>query len=479
MRFNLLLLTAAVLFPTALAATAIDGNWTGRVTAPQGTAALALDFSRTAKGLAVAVHMPVMHVHGVKFGATESPNGTITIAALSTTLRLDGDELRGEFALGQLPVVLRRGGPPPPAPPAATFPAAPAPRWTYALEAPTWAAPLVHAGMVFVGASDGRFHAVHAASGKAAWIWRGENRIDGQAALGPDAVGFVDGKSDFVCLNRADGTLRWRAPLHDEAHAPRPKNDNPTFNRRVATATIVDDTVYVGSTDGGVYAFALNSGKLLSRFAAGSPVFSGIARDGGDRLLFGCMDGSVVTLDRHHMREIARVRAGGAVVTTPVLAGANLIVGGRDYALHAFRASDGAPAWKFSYWFSWVESTPALVDDTLYVGASDYRRVTAFDPADGAVRWATDVRGLAWGTPLVTPDRVFIGTVAQNLPGTAIAHEGGIMALDRATGAVKWRLAAAPAAANDFGGYAGSLALAGDLVIAAGFDGRLIALSAN
>ena len=179
------------------------------------------------------------------------------------------------------------------------------------------------------------------------------------------------------------------------------------------------------------------------------------------------------------MREISRVRAGGGVVTTPVLAGGNLIVGSRDYMLYAFRAGDGAPAWKFSYWFSWVESTPALADGVIYVGASDYRRVTAFDPKSGAVRWATDVRGLAWGTPLVTADTVFIGTVAQNIPGTAIAHTGGIMALDRTTGAVKWQLLAAPAPENSFGGYAGSLALAGDLVIAAGFDGNLIALSAK
>jgi outer membrane protein assembly factor BamB len=78
--------------------------------------------------------------------------------------------------------------------------------------------------------------------------------------------------------------------------------------------------------------------------------------------------------------------------------------------------------------------------------------------------------------PLLTGDRVFIGTVAQNLPGTSIAHSGGIMALERATGAVVWRLPAAPAAVNAFGGCAGSLALAGDLVIAAEFDGELLAL---
>jgi hypothetical protein len=50
---------------------------------------------------------------------------------------------------------------------------------------------------------------------------------------------------------------------------------------------------------------------------------------------------------------------------------------------------------------------------------------------------------------------------------------------DRANGAVRWQLLAAPPPENGFGGYAGSLALAGGNVIAAGFDGYLVALPAR
>jgi outer membrane protein assembly factor BamB len=74
---------------------------------------------------------------------------------------------------------------------------------------------------------------------------------------------------------------------------------------------------------------------------------------------------------------------------------------------------------------------------------------------------------------------VFTGTVSQNIAGTAISHVGGIMALDRATGAVKWQLPAAAAPEGGFGGYAGSLALAGATIVAAGLDGYLVALPAG
>jgi outer membrane protein assembly factor BamB len=388
-------LIASVFFARTVSG-AVEGTWKGTVTAPQGPAELALVFTRTEKGLVAAVHLPVMLVHGARFGATEASDREIKIAALNTTLRATGDAMHGEFALGKLPLALRRGGQlPPAAAPAPAFPAAPPPRWQYPLGSATWASPLASDAMIYIGTVEGKFHAVRAADGRAAWTWSGPNRIDGRAVASADAIYFIDGKIDLVCLARADGALRWRAPLHDAALAGKPAPDNPTFNRPTATPLVIDDVVYAGSSDGGLYALDAVSGQKRWRFDAKSPVFPGLARDGADRLLCGCMDGCVVKLDRPDGREISRVRAGGAVLTTPVLAGGNLFVGSRDYTFYAFRAGDGALAWKFSYWFSWVESTPAVSDGTLYVGASDYRRVTSFDPANGTVHWATDVRGLA------------------------------------------------------------------------------------
>jgi outer membrane protein assembly factor BamB len=196
-------------------------------------------------------------------------------------------------------------------------------------------------------------------------------------------------------------------------------------------------------------------------------------------VMFGTMDGSVVVLDTASRTERLRVRTRGAVVTTPVVAAGTLVVGSRDYMLYGFDLADGSVRWRFSYWFSWIESTPALVDGLLYVGASDFSRVTALDPRTGKARWSAPVHGMDWGTPLVTADSVFTGTASQNIEGTAISHVGGIMALRRSDGSPRWRMAAAPAPSGGFGGYAGSLALAGDKVIAAGFDGKLVAIPAK
>ncbi len=467
--------------PPAAAPDPIEGTWLGTVTAPQGAAEIGFRFERAPKGaLVYALQFPVMNAYGVKFGAPVGRDGdAYTEPVFNSRLQLDGDRLTGTFGPGKLPVALIRGGSFAPAPPAPAYPAAPVPLWRRDLGAPTWAPPIAADGNVYVGTTAGKMHAVRAVDGAVVWTWTGPNRIDGRAVVAGDALYFVDGRNDLVCLNRPDGALRWRTALYDEALAGKPLPDNPTFNRRTAFPLVLDGAVYCGSADGGLYALAAASGAKLWRHEAKAPVFSGVARHGADALMFGTMDGSVVFLDRRTRQETFRARVGGAVVTTPVVAGGRVIVGSRDYFLYGLDPADGSVAWKFSYWFSWVESTPVPADGLIYIGASDYRRVTAFDPATGRPVWGTDVRGMDWGSPAVTAGTVFIGTASQNIPGTALEHTGGIVALDRRTGAVKWQLLAPKPPENSFGGYAGTLACDGTRIYAAGFDGSLIALPAR
>jgi len=459
----------------------LEGSWAGTITAPQGDVAeIGFEFYRPSPGpLTFRLYFPAMFTHGAALGIPVESHGAGNYAitpAFAMQLHLAGDRLTGTFGAARLPLELKRGAalPAKPGPPPA-HPPGPPPLWRYALGSGTWAPPIVDTGIIYVGTSGGSFHAVQVTDGTRVWTRTGLNPIDGAAALDATGVYFVDTRFDLVALERSSGALRWRVPLHNEFLAGRSAPDNPTFNHRAARPLLLDGTLYVGSSDGGLYAVNPATGTKLWRHEAGAPVFSGIGLHGDATLMFGTMDGSVVLLDRHTRREIRRVRTGGGVVTTPVVAGGRLVVGSRDYQIHAFDLTDGAGAWRFATWFSWIESTPVLRDGLLYVGGSDYARVTALDPVTGRARWGTVVHGMDWGSPLVTDRHVFIGTVNQNVPGTLIAHTAGLVKLDRATGAVIWRIVLPPAATGGFAGYAGSLALADDRVIAAGFDGNLTA----
>ena len=324
--------------------------------------------------------------------------------------------------------------------------------------------------MIYVGAADGRLHAVRAADGGEVWTWAGPHPLYGEALVTGDALYVVDDRSDLVCLDRADGRLRWRVPLHDPGAGDAALADK-SFTHRTPVPIAAGGMIYVGAVAGSFYAIDAATGRTLWRHEAGAPIHAGAARLGRDALVVGCLDGTVLTLDRGSGAELTRVRVGGPVVSAPVLAGDIAIVGCRDYMLYGVNPARAAMVWRYSYWFSWVESSPRLADGVAYIGSSDYRRVTAFDPATGKALWMTDVRGLTWGTPVVTSDTVYAGTQAQR--AVFLHHEGGIVAMDRKTGAVKWRVTIGLPPGADRAGVIGSLAVAGGTLIAAAYDGTL------
>lgn len=453
----------------------LDGVWVGEITAPNKRTELGLAFTRTEDGLMVSVHLPEMFLYSANFGRVEPSDGTFSFAPLNLNVSRQGDRLVGTFALPRLPVELRRGGSFSPPPPEKSFPAAPPSAWVRQLDAGAWASPAAFAGTLYVATVDGRVHALRAADGELLWSWLGTSPLYGQPLATEDSVYLVDSSNTLVALNRLDGHLRWQTPLHDAGRPP-PSTADPTFNHRAASPVIDSKGIlYVGSADQGLYAIRARNGRVVWRHEAGAPIYAP-ATLAGDRLLVGCFDGSVFSLDRRTRRESMRTKLGGSVVSAPVAVGDRIIVGARDYLLYGLRTS-GEVAWRNSFWFSWVESTPRLADGVLYVGGSDYRRVSAIEPATGRELWATDVQGLSWGTPVVTGETVFAGTAGQALPGTVIKHAGGIVALDRKTGSAIWRYEST-GASGGFSGFAGSLILVAGVVVGAEVDGTVVAFPA-
>jgi len=463
--------------PSASTSHPFAGIWTGTVTAPNATAELSLEFTSGKNGVSASLTMRDMFVHHMPLGPAQIVDETYTLAPLGIRLTRNGDVLTGTFANPLLEVELHRGVPLSRrlADDSFVLPAPP-PLWSRPLGAQVWASPVARDGVIYVGCVDGKFHAVGAGDGSELWTWSGPNPLYGEALATENRLWFLDDHAELVCLDRADGRLVWRTPLHDAKPAAAPAPVNETFNHRVPVPVLADGMIYVGSPDQGLYALSASNGKILWRHDAGAAIYASVTLD-GDRLIAGCYDGSLLVLSRRDGAELARTKLGGRIASAPVIAGDMLIVGCRDYLLYGLRRSDLGVAWRNSYWFSWVESVPRLVDGLLYIGGSDYRRISALNPATGAARWVTDVFGLTWGTPVVTADRVYAGTSSQN--PAAINHGGGITALDRRTGAVKWRLVTPLPANADRAGYLGSLVFAGGKIIGAGYEGVIVAYPAN
>ena len=142
----------------------------------------------------------------------------------------------------------------------------------------------------------------------------------------------------------------------------------------------------------------------------------------------------------------------------------------RSGVLYALDAADGHPRWRSQFWTSWIESEPAFDGDTLYIGSSDLRKISAIDIRNGHVQWRTDVGGWSWGTPLQLGDHLIVGMAAGK--PYFLEHSAGIGLLDRRDGRLLARRTM-PAGHGFQWGIAGNLATDGNIVVAADIEGVL------
>jgi outer membrane protein assembly factor BamB len=230
--------------------------------------------------------------------------------------------------------------------------------------------------------------------------------------------------------------------------------------------------LYVGTHDGKLLALDAKDGSKRWEFQAVDAILAAPAVAEG-RVVFGSYDHFVYALDEATGHELWRRDTQGAVVSTPAIDHGLVIVGNRAYDLLGLNAYTGEIVWKRYVWMSWIESNPTVRDRVAYVGSSDAAIVFAVDAATGAKRWTADVQGWSWGQPAVTPRRVYAGTSSQ--VGYPAGHAGGVVALDRGSGAVVWRYPATAPKSGPYG-FPGSPALGAGLVFIGGLDGKLIAL---
>lgn len=228
--------------------------------------------------------------------------------------------------------------------------------------------------------------------------WKPAER--GGVVVDPSTALVIFGTRDgWVHAVRADGSLAWEFRGEGAFGPP----------------AVEGDTVYVGSTDGRLYAIATRTGK-----------------------------------------ERWRYRAGEDLTTRPAVAHGAVYVSSLQDTLFAVDAATGAWRWhhrretKAAAGFTIFGAAAAAAGpDAVYAAYSD-GFAAALDPATGAARWEKQI----------APADEHLDVDALALDGSrlyAAAYSGAVLAVDARTGDVAWK-ASAPAAAK--------LATAAGLVVA-------------
>lgn len=466
----------------ALAASAADpilGNWLGTVAFESDRVVLALEFKLNDKGeIRASLYQPIINVFGQEFpGAFTLRDGTYSSPDSTLSCSIQDGKLVGTFSSLKMPISLERTDKLPAEAPIPDLPPGPAPLWQANLGAPIYAAVTIHDAMAYIGTAGGVFHAVNTKDGSLAWTYNAGRPIHGSALATDDAVFFVCDNGFLYRLDPATGKESWRYDLGD-AQVPRilPHPHVYEYDHRAPRPTLADGRLFVGSGDGSVHAVDSSTGARIWRTATKDKIRAD-AIVSGPNIIVPSWDHTLYALDRGSGSVTWTYDTKAPISSTPTLVGDHLLVGNRGSVLRSLDPATGVSQWRQLFWGSWVESQPVVVDGKGYVGSSDLRRVTCFDPADGRVIWRSDVLGCPWGTVAVTNTRVYAATMGAS--EYVMRHVGGFVALDRATGNILWRIPAPPAPGSYLTGFTAGPAFHDSTLILGRLDGTLLAYPAD
>jgi len=316
-----------------------------------------------------------------------------------------------------------------------------------------------------------------------------EDHLASQFRHGPSHQGAASGPASLP------GELAWRLA---------------TRGKLRGTPVVREGKAYVGSEDGGLYCVSLVDGRLLWRFEAGCELSSSpalaknlvlfLGRDGnmralnadtgkirwvttlggdlspkgdprlwdlwvssplveGNRVFIGGGDGKVHALELESGKSIWQFTTGGRVRSSPSLWEGRVFVGSFDGNVYAIDAVTGQQQWKFSTGAP-VQSSPALAGGTVFVG-SRAAAVFALDARTGTLKWRSAHPNGSWvlGSPAVAKGKVVVGS----------SDEHFVQALDQESGQEIWRFPTR-------GRVLGSPTIQGDVVLVGTEDAFLFAL---
>ncbi|MFC7072601.1 PQQ-binding-like beta-propeller repeat protein [Halovenus rubra] len=175
--------------------------------------------------------------------------------------------------------------------------------------------------------------------------------------------------------------------------------------------TVADGVVYASCEDGTLYAVDADSGSVewtferRSDFTCSPAVVNGMAIAGAGNTLY------AVDIESGEMRWQFESGGIGDIDSSPAVVGDTLYFGGTEKEFHALSVEQGMEQWTVELDDS-VNSAVAVVNGTVYAGADD-ATLYAFDAATGDEEWAVPVDNAMRSAPAVADGIVYATSGSQ------------------------------------------------------------------
>jgi outer membrane protein assembly factor BamB len=302
-------------------------------------------------------------------------------------------------------------------------------RWKYATRRDVVGAVKVSEGLVLFGSTNNQFYALDLA-GREVWKYTTLGRIKGDPLVVGDAVIFGSYDKHVYALQTSNGGVRWKFPTDaaDAAAAAPPPAAAPVDPKAAKPADKPAEKPADKAAPAAAAPAEPPPAPVLPQdsFSYSSPVLV------GDNAVLGNLDGYVYALNAKTGALAWRFKTDGADqkkgVTSTVLETKDaLVFGSNDTQVYAIAKDGSGLKWRFKTNDEVNATAIQDAEGNLYIGSVDMV-FYSLDPA-GKERWRYQVKGPVMGRAAIVDNLVvFAGG----------AGDGGIYALDRATGKLFW-----------------------------------------
>lgn len=295
--------------------------------------------------------------------------------------------------------------------------------------------PVLKDGRVYAGTDSGLLYALNLhGSERVAWTFQAPTSLRSTPTVVNDRVfvGATDGT--FYAINAATGALQWKhlTPREDRAF------------QLFSLATVADGRVYVGSASRNLYCLDESSGILLWKFDVGSWIRSRPLIVNGI-IFVATVDGYVQALKDAHggVKAVWKQKVSDGIYCDLVGDTRGLLVETADLYLISMSIQDGHIKWKHSLLeCAYVrgrrvladvrpnifQSSPTIAHGRVYIGGPN-RFVFAIDAVSGKELWRFETSGKVSAAPTVAEGLICFGEFGGNQ---------NFYAVDSVTGKPKW-----------------------------------------
>lgn len=310
--------------------------------------------------------------------------------------------------------------------------------WRVPTDGPVRSSPAVTDSLVIIGSGDGNLYAIARRTGQLRWKFPADGAVNSSPAVLEGTVYFASLAGTVYAVSLTDGLLRWKVSTGKPLNPAWPGASGIDYY--VSSPAVTEELVVVGAADGVLYALDRADGSIRWRARTEGRIHSSPAIGHGS-VFVGSFDGSVYAFDQETGERRWRFDTEGrsldsepagfdrrSIVSSPAVTDSAVYIGSRDGQFYAIDVGTGRLRWKVAHdGGSWSITSPAIAGGMVYDASSDARFVHALSAATGDRRWRSSTMGPVWSSPAIAGRTLYVGDGA-----------GAVYAFDLATGRIHW-----------------------------------------